>query len=722
MLLLFCFLTGCVRGYLEKQCCERELALCLDGKKVTVIGKAIEIEEKEDWIVVILESPKIGIERTKPESGMTLRRIQVYLDKKRWKEPVELGNQLQVSGVCSAFGVPRNPGEFHYQLYYRSQKLTYRMFGEKAEITEKTVHWYKKLLYDFREKTGQLLDEAAGEDGGMFRALILGDKRKLPEETRLQYQKNGIAHLLAVSGLHLSLISMGIYGLCRRFGAGYGMSGLVGGGVLISYGILTGASPSVIRALIMSLCGYGAAFLGRTPDLFTSLSLAAFWIFWDSPYYLCQAGVQLSFCALIGIGASAEEGDSFFVTISMQLVSLPVILFHFFQVPLYGMFLNLVTVPLMGIVAVSGAGAAVFAGLFPEKIGIFVSRYVAGGGRLVLDWYDWCCHFMEKLPGNNLILGRPDFWEIGFYYGILIPVFLMRNREKKGNVGKTWKKWLLLLPALLVLLPEKPNGLIVTFLDVGQGDGICLETKEHVVLIDCGSSDQKKLGEYRLEPFLKSRGISAVDYGIITHGDQDHISGILWLLEQKGGIFIKNLVLPAAGFGDEIYREIEEKAENAGSRVLWLKKGDQLKLKKLNFTCLYPEGLSGTEKPDKDRNEHSLALWMNYGDLDVVFTGDMSQKGEARILEQESLPERRAEVLKAGHHGSETSSSEAWLKALSPSWAVISCGEGNRYGHPHKDVLERMVRRGVSIYDTRTTGAVFLHTDGRNIQWREWLK
>ena len=113
---------------------------------------------------------------------------------------------------------------------------------------------------------------------------------------------------------------------------------------------------------------------------------------------------------------------------------------------------------------------------------------------------------------------------------------------------------------------------------------------------------------------------------------------------------------------------------------------------------------------------------MNYGDLDVVFTGDMSQKGEARILEQESLPERRAEVLKAGHHGSETSSSEAWLKALSPSWAVISCGEGNRYGHPHKDVLARMVRRGVSIYDTRTTGAVFLHTDGRNIQWREWLK
>ena len=244
----------------------------------------------------------------------------------------------------------------------------------------------------------------------------------------------------------------------------------------------------------------------------------------------------------------------------------------------------------------------------------------------------------------------------------------------------------------------------MTFLDVGQGDGICLQTRQVVILSDCGSSDQKKLGELRLGPFLKSRGIKAVDYAIVSHGDQDHISGISWILEQEEGIVIRKLVLPAAGKEDEACVRLAEQAAFRGSRVLWMGKGDCLRMGDLSLTCLYPDIPKEGESGEEDRNEHSLVLWL-----------------EKEILENTKAL-KPAEVLKVAHHGSRFSSSEPWLDALLPGQAVISCGEKNRYGHPHAEVLERLKKRGITVYDTRTCGAVELYTDGKRMSWETWLK
>ena len=275
--------------------------------------------------------------------------------------------------------------------------------------------------------------------------------------------------------------------------------------------------------------------------------------------------------------------------------------------------------------------------------------------------------------------------------------------------------------AVFLLFPLPARGLTVTFLDVGQGDGICLQTRQGVILSDCGSSDQKNLGEYRLEPFLKSRGIGAVDYAIVSHGDQDHISGISWLLEQEDGVFIRKLILPAAGKEDEACVRLAKQAALRGCQVFWMGRGDCLRMGNLSLTCLYPDGLEAGAPPETDRNEHSLVLWLDYGSFDMVFTGDMSQKGEQAILENRGVREQ-AEVLKAAHHGSRFSSSEEWLDALSPGQAVISCGEKNRYGHPHAEVLERLRKRGITVYETRSCGAVELYTDGKRMRWETWLK
>ena len=796
------FLAGMLRAGQEQAVCraEEELALGLDGTTALAEGTVWDLDRSGDWLVVTVKDVRM-------ETGGKLRRVQVYVEAEEKeavgekaaaekktatgeraaagekvaaeeKAAVEkaateketeggegtrslerpqdqeqslehslgIGNRVRIVGEWSAFESARNPGAFDYQKYYRSLKLSGRIFADRVEIVSSARHLIRDRLCRMSLWAGEQLDLAAGEDGGIFRALMLGDKDGLPEDVRQMYQDSGIAHLLAISGLHLSLVSAAVYGLCRRAGAGFCLSGFLGGGVLAAYAVMAGQTPSLIRALVMALCGFAAAALGRTYDLLSALSLAGLCLLWEEPYLIDQAGVQLSFGALIGIGAAAprlaavfrppsEETDrtpgqkpfisGFCVSAGMQLITAPLVLYHFFQLPPYGIFLNLVTVPLMGTAVASGAAGMALAGAGWVSGG----RFAAGTGRLILDWYAWCCQVFERLPGSVMTLGKPGLGQIGLYYGILI-LLLGGTGRKAGTRGQDGGSLAARFPkaaaAVLflsvgILAAPAVSGLQVTFLDVGQGDGICLRTKKSTLLIDGGSTDEKNLGEACMEPFLKSQGITWVDYAVVSHGDQDHISGIKDLLGQESGIHIRNLVLPAAGQGDEAYARLEELAIRQGSKVLWMRPGDQIVAGELRLRCLFPPASQG--RPDKERNEHSLVLHASYKEADLLFTGDMSRDGEQELLEQGPglLDGRSLEVLKIAHHGSDSSTSEAWLDALQPVWAVVSYGEGNRYGHPHDEVMEALRERGILVYETAKTGAAVFWTDGEEGRW-EWEK
>ncbi len=737
--------AGMLRAQQAKGECEKELLMGLDGKTAEVFGKVSEISQKGEWIILILDGGKV---RSVPGGEMdgALKHLQVYVEAADLKATDEdttdtcprIGNHVRVRGECSVFEAPRNPGEFDYQMYYRSLKLNYRMFAFSCEIMEgeHADLWdrYRESLYELSvwasKRLGKLMEP---EDAGIFRAALLGDRSGLSEDIRDMYQKNGIAHLLAVSGLHLSLVSLAVYGLFRRLGAGYGAAGLAGGAVLLSYALLTGASPSVVRALIMALCGFLAAYLGRTYDLMSALGLSALWLLWDSPYLLYQAGVQLSFGAIAGIGGLAPclagrgrnekgAGQGFLLSVSMQLMSLPLILFHFFQYPVYGIFLNLLVVPFMGIVLASGA-----AGIALEGLSLTAGRFAAGSGCAVLGWYEWCCRLFERLPGSSMILGRPKLWQIGIYYGVLFAVAWTESRKADDGDERsgTFLPFALLL-LFTFLLPVPVRGLKVTFLDVGQGDGICLQTRQAVVLVDGGSSDQKQLGEYRLEPFLKSSGIRSVDYWVVSHGDQDHVSGLVWMLENSEDIVIKNLILPAAGYKNDAYERLVSLAESRGAAVSWMEREDSILLGRLKLVCIYPEETVSRPLPEgADRNEHSLVLRTDFGGFHMLLTGDMSGDGELRLLqlledggEKDLLLD--IQVLKVAHHGSKFSSTEQWLDVIRPDWAVVSYGKDNRYGHPHEETVERLGGRNIRLLETARCGAVILNTDGETLRWRLW--
>lgn len=782
--------AGALRAQYVRGQCEKEILMDLGDKTVEICGKVSEASEKGEWVVLTLENGAVRTVTGGEPNGM-LDRILVYVEAADVEESSYpcIGSQVRVRGECSEFEPSHNPGEFDYRMYYRSLKLNYRMFAFTFELMDGDFGglWdrYRDGLRRFSLWASKRLEILVGEeDAGVFRAVLLGDKSGLSENIRGMYQKNGIAHLLAVSGLHLSLVSMAAYGLCRRLGARYGTAGIAGGFVLLSFALMTGASPSVVRALIMALCGFLAAYLGRTYDLMSALALSALWLLWDSPYLLFQAGVQLSFGAVTGIGwlavclqkicrSGMRTEQAFLLSVSMQLATLPLILFHFFQYPLYGIFLNLLVVPLMGIVLASGA-----AGIALGTLSLSAGRFAAGSGCMVLGWYEWCCSIFERFPGSSVVLGRPELWQIGAYYGILASAVWMAGRSSAvcgGEAGNRVKcgaemgigdgggsgesagsaesgceaggraatgAFCVVVLLVVVLLPLPVRGLEVTFLDVSQGDGICLRTgwspktlgdgqalpglagmRPAVIMVDGGSTDEKNLGQARLEPFLKSRGIRTVDYWMVSHGDQDHISGLVWMLEESGDIAVRNLVLPAAGYGDKAYDRLAALAERRGAAVSWMEQDDSFSLGQLKVTCIYPEETKEAPLPGSvDRNEHSLVLRTDYGGFHMLLTGDMSGDGEKRLMQKlKAGTVGDIQVLKVAHHGSRFSSTEEWLAEIRPVWAVVSYGEDNRYGHPHRETMERFEEQDITVLKTAESGAVILRTDGEEIAWQTWI-
>ncbi len=750
MILAFCC-AGFWRGTWAAEWCHREQQLNLDKTWQKVEGRVISIREGGEYQILVLEKCVCVFRQKREEgdgkAGEQLERILIYLDFQTGCP--RIGNRIQAEGEMLRFSEARNPGEFDYEQYYRSQKLNYRMFADSWRNLDEKYSLAGEFLRWCSNYAGQVLEQIAKpEDAGIFQAAILGKKDQLDREIQKLYQKSGIAHLLAISGLHLSLVSAAAYGVLRRMGAGYGKAGIAGSLLLTAYAVMTGASPSVVRALIMAVCGFLASYLGRSYDLLSALGLSALLLLWDSPYRLCQSGVQLSFGAVAGIGIMAEilaAEDSKNLMIwrvlaasgGMQLVTLPIVLYHFFQFPLYGIFLNLLVVPLMGIVVASGT-----AGILLGSFSLSMGRFAAGSGHAVLKLYEYLCRLWECLPYSCLILGQPTAWQLMACFGVMGAALCMAKY-------KWWRRSAILVAAsFLILLPLPLKGLEVTFLDVGQGDGICLRTRTKTVLVDGGSTDQKRLGENRLEPFLKSKGISVVDYAVVSHGDQDHISGLLYLLEE-GEVPVRHLVLPAAGQGDEVYDRLEKLARKQRGEVLWMKRGDRIFLGKLSICCLYPEkpDSGGAWRPAEDRNEHSLVLRVDYGDFHMLLTGDMSREGEARLMELEHMEAEMelehmdaedmdaedmdaedmyetglaaTQILKVAHHGSRYSTTKEWLDEIRPVWAVISCGENNRYGHPGEEVLENLAERKVQVFETYKSGAVSVRTDGRQAWWKLW--
>ena len=726
------------------------------------------------------------------------------------REP-EIGNRIEVFGKISAFPPATNPGQFDAESFYRAKGLRRRMYVTGFRITDGRCAPVRQFLYRVRTYCISLLYRGCEpEDAAFLSAVLFGDRSGLGEDFLELYRKNGIAHLLAISGLHVSILGLGFYHSLRKGGCGFAVSGALAGGFLVLYGLLTGAGTSVIRAVIMLLLLFLAEWEGRTYDLRTAACIAAVSQLLIHPFELYQCGFQLSFLAVLAIGGPADtliRGfeirnnvlRSLVVSLSVTLCTLPVIAYWFFAVPVYAPFLNLLVIPLMGWIlgaglvvllfavlcfpAFPGAGvlpAAAFpmpagagagtlsasAGALPEAL-YFCLRTAEGVVHRLLQVNALLCSLTERIPCARVLTGRPAPLQILGYVLLLCGSYARirrtlnlretrkkeerkageeeivirqtrpgenlrsacRNRPERDDKGCLASAALLLLTAILCLIPHRPRKPEIWFLDVGQGDGIAVLYRDSCVLVDGGSSSEREPGKNILEPFLESKAVSRVETVFLTHADQDHINGIEYLLSAPDGPEIGQVVLNAAAETDPVYEELKKEIRAGGADLRYLGAGEKMGY----FHCLWPE--RGTWAPDD--NEQSLVLLFTFGENRVLLTGDAGKTSEPGILrelseagiagecEKESSGKAGAggiSILKAGHHGSSTSSGEEFLQALRPEYTVISCGRNNRYGHPHRETVEALEAIGTEIYSTAVSGAVRAILDGESVKIRTYLE
>ncbi len=697
------FLILVFRGTLEKDDGEN-----YQGEQKTIQCQAEEISGQGEFISLVVCDVM--------EEGVPLcSRIKLYAESGEGiLKDIKIGNILSVTGKIYSFSHPGNPGQFDEYRYYHDQGISYRFFAQSVTIEndacEKTEQW----LCDIRTSLyNSIMTCLPSDEAGVVAAMVLGEKCALSEEIQTLYQENGIAHILAISGLHLSFIGSGLFFLLRRYVMPMRPAALTTGVLLLLYGELTGFSISAQRAVWMMLCFLAARFLGRRYDLYCALALSALIQLLVHPTVLFQAGFLLSYGTVFGIAVFVQDFQQtdrdqpgiwqvFLGSLGIQIVTMPVILYYYFEINPYSVLLNVVVLPLVSVLlfmSVAGSLAVAFS--------LAAGRFLYGTVHYILLFYHYLGNIILELPVASYIVGRPAIWQMLLYYLLLgIWILLSHYRTEDAPVRGG-----ILVAAVFLLVFQIPvkGQLQITNLDVGQGDCVCIRLADKTILIDGGSSDVKKIGKYRISRYLKYYGIQRLDYVFITHSDHDHTSGIIELVQAHNnmGFDIGSVVLPGIGKTDENYQELEQLCQDNGVTVNKMKKGDQIQIGQLYIRCLHPF----QEYDWHTENDYSLVLKLQYGNFDGLFVGDLEKEGEQEIIGQIA----DVDYLKVGHHGSAGSSGEDFLAALKPEIAVISAGEGNRYGHPAPAALERLRNMGADIYSTIERGAVTTVTDGEKI-------
>ena len=683
-----------------------------DGETVTLTGIVEEIAEKEN-------SRQIRLSHIYLSSDLSYQRqVLVYENQ---QTTLKIGYKVKAAGSYAPLEEASNPGQFDQKAYYEARGIGMVLKKAKLTVIEAKENIFFQKLYELRSFWAQNLEKITGkEEAALLKAMLLGEKSGLKKEQKELYQSGGISHILAISGLHISLVGMLLYRFLRKKKRSYPFSALVSGSCMVVYGFLTGFGVSAKRAVFMFLVYLGAELLGETYDVVSALALSGLLILAEQPLQLFQCGFQLSFLSVGAValgypaiqkrlGWTKKAALSLLSGLSVTLFTLPCTLYWFYEWMPYAVFLNLIVIPLVPVVFLSGA-----AGMLTGGVSVAAGMFLAGASAGVLRFFQTLLERTEVLPGSRAVIGQPELWQIALYYALVgAAVWGGRCRARKKNQHRIEVRIFFIIFALCILCLPFHRPVEVTFLDVGQGDAVFLRTEAGTTcLIDGGSTTVSDVGTYRLLPFLKSRGVSSLDYLFLSHMDADHINGAEELLkDQFRGIPIRHLCLSALP-GDETRERLEKEARLFGTELCYISRGTVFREKGAEIRCLSPV----KDQKKEDENENSEVLMVEISGLRILFTGDLGEEGEQELLEAGT--DLRAAVLKVGHHGSRFSTGEDFLEAVSPGFAVISCAEDNRYGHPAPETVERLERAGCRIFYTMKSGAVTLYTVNGKKGWK----
>ena len=661
-----------------------------EGEKITIQGsiyKKLRTEKGFDFYL-------------KPENQKEF--IYVSMSDRSISENMQTGQTVRVSGEATVFDESPNPGNFNQKYYYQKQNIYVKLQDASVEILSRKmsgISFLKEKMWNIQQSlTDTILSYAGEKYGGILSSMVLGEDAFVDADVKEMLQKSGIGHLLAISGLHISFLGAGLYNIMRKMRIPIPISAVFSGVILTLYILMIGERTSAIRAWVMFLMQMGASITGREYDGKTALAVAALVVLVREPVLLFDAGFLLSFGAVLGIYVVAPTWK-IKAPLAIQCILFPVQLYYYYEVCIYSLSWNFLAIPLSAFALGSG-----IAGALISQVSFMPQLFVKGAfriGEMVMWFYEKGSKFVLELPYSRWIIGQPSFAWIMIYYLILLICIFMKKR-----------KWpMIVAAALLIVGTECPSeNLEIAMLNVGQGDCFFIQGPEGgTYLIDGGSSSVSQVGKYRIEPYLKWQGIEALDYVWVTHGDLDHMNGILELLERKRmGLKIKTLILPPKNYWNDNIFELVRAAEKAGTNIHIMAQGQRLEEGEMQIQCLWPQA----KEEGLDENQASIVLSLTYKSFDMLFTGDLEKEAEEKVGEYIETGQKKLllpdkyEVLKVGHHGSKSGTGEELLKVVQPDIALISAGENNRYGHPHAETIKRLKNAGSEMITTIEHGQV----------------
>ncbi|QXM06214.1 DNA internalization-related competence protein ComEC/Rec2 [Crassaminicella indica] len=692
----------------------------LFGKKVYVMGDVIDVVYKER-MCMILKVEEIVVDGKKYRPSI---KLLVKLKGENEELQAVTGKRIGMNGMLLEPQKRRNPKMFDYNIYLKSKNI-YGILYENAKsvevIGEGDIFFIIKIANCIKDKVVCIIDHIFSKrEGGVFLGILLGDKEKLDTNLYKVFKKVGIAHILAVSGLHVGIIYMYINKLLKRFPLPIKIFSILA--IVSFYVIITGCAPSVLRAASMTFILILAPLFDRRYDSLCAVASAGLIFLMINPLYLLDIGFQLSFTAVLGIILLYKSifkklrilpkaiRTILSVSMAAQIGVIPIVAYHFNYISLGAFIINIPIVMIVGFIVPVGLVSIIFgfvnisiASVFGYIVSILIKIMIA------------LSTFIESMPFSSIEVISPSCFFIFFYY-IFFLVWIVEDKKiQRYYISK--KQGLILVVGLYVIINVvfylMPNKMEITFVDVGQGDCILIRTPmKKNILIDGGGSYQKKIdvGEDILVPFLRKNHVGKIDLMILSHIHKDHIGGLICVLDH---LRVKSLIMGTDYFQSEDLEKLKEKCRKQKTKIIQCLKNDSIKIEKdVSMKILHPDEehilFSGDEI-----NNNSLVVLMEYNGNNILFTGDLEAQGEEEILK--SYPNLSVDLLKVAHHGSNSSTTNDFLCFVKPKFAVIQVGK-NLHGHPHKDVLDRLKENDIVVFRNDEDGAVIVTLDEENIR------